>query len=292
MTYPQFARPTRFAADERGITMLEVTLLLGALVILSAAVAPAVLRTLDDRNAADVLGEMEALHVAMVGDSNAGTFGYVGELGRFPFLMDELVLRLDAPLFVRSDLSGVGYGWNGPYVVRGRDASDFRLDPWGNEYDIGVVGAGQLRSAGPNGVFDDEDDVVYPPYPVDLYGSLVVTVRGHSGDVIMNDPDGCTVTLQYSDSGQASTVVDDAKPFSFEVVHRGLHEIQVACAAFTGGLVTEVGVVSIRGGGAQQAIELHVELGDQLLQAGADASAATQSAGQSDAKSGGTEVSQ
>ncbi len=291
MTYLSLAQPTQLRSDERGITMLEVTLLLGVLVILSAAVAPALLRTVDERNANSVIDEMEALHVSMMGDPTAGTFGYVGELGRFPYFMDELVLQFDAPFFVRSELSGIGYGWNGPYVVRGRDASDFRLDPWGNEYDVGVVGAGQIRSAGPNGIPDDDDDIVYPPYPVDLYGSLVVTVKGHSGDVIMNDPDGCLVTLQYSESGQASTVIDDVAPFSFEVIHRGHHEIQATCAALSGELVTETGVASIRGGGAQQVIELHVELGEELSEASDEASAETESAGQSDAESGGTEVS-
>lgn len=291
MTYLSRVQATQLGTDERGITMLEVTLLLGVLVILSAAVAPAVLRRVDERNANDVIDEMQALHVSIMGDSAAGTFGYVGELGRFPYFMDELVLQLDAPFFIRSERSGIGYGWNGPYVVRGRDASDFRLDPWGNEYDIGVVGAGQLRSAGPNGVRDDDDDVVYPPYPVDLYGSLVITVKGHSGDVIMNNPDGCVVTLQYAESGQASTVIDDVAPFSFETIHRGLHEIEVACAAFSGGLVTEMAVASIHGSGAQQAIELHVNLGEELSEASDEASAETESAGQSDVESGGTGVS-
>jgi len=291
MTYLSHVQAMRLGTDERGVTMLEVTLLLGVLVILSAAVAPAMLRTVDDRNAKNVVDEMQALHVSMMGDSVAGTFGYVGDLGRFPYSMDELVLQSDAPFFSRSEASGIGYGWNGPYVVRGRDASDFRLDPWGNEYDIGVVGAGQLRSAGPNGVRDDGDDVVYPPYPVDLYGSLVVTVKGHSGEVIMNDPDGCAVTLHYAESGEASAVIDDLAPFSFESIHRGLHQVEVACAAFSGDLVTETTVARIRGGGAQQAMELHVQLGEELSEASDEASAQTESSGQSDVESGGTGVS-
>ncbi len=291
MTYLPHTHSNRLGTGERGITMLEVTLLLGALVILSAAVAPALLRTVDELNAGNVLEEMEALHLSIMGDPVAGTFGYVGELGRFPYFMDELVLQLDAPLFVRSELSGIGYGWNGPYVVRGRDANDFRLDPWGNEYDIGEVGPGQLRSAGPNGIYDDEDDVIYPPYPVDLYGSLVVTVRGHSGDVVTNDPEGCAVALVFSAEGEADAVLDEVAPFSFEVVHRGLHEIEVACPTVSGELVTEVGVASIRGGGAQQVIELHVELGEELPDASDGASAETESAGQSDVESAGTEVS-
>lgn len=291
MTYLSHSRTTDLRTNERGITLLEVTLLLGALAILSAAVAPAMLRTLGELNADNVMDEMEALHVAIMGDPDAGTFGYVGELGRFPSGMDELVLQLDAPLFARSELSGVGYGWNGPYVGSGRDVDDFRLDPWGNEYDIGEVGAGQIRSAGPNGIYDDDDDVVYPPYPVDLYGSLVVTVRGHSGDSVTNDPGSCVVALVFSDEGEADAVLDEVGPYSFELVHRGLHEIEVTCLAVSGELVTEVGVASIRGGGAQQAIELHVELGEELPAASDGASAETESAGQSDIASGGTEVS-
>ena len=291
MTYSSHIQPNRLSTDERGITLLEVTLLLGALVILSAAVAPAILRTVDELNAENVIEEMQALHESIMGDPAVGTFGFVGELGRFPYFMDELVLQLDAPFFIRSEQSGVGYGWNGPYVVRGRDANDFRLDPWGNEYDIGAVGSGQLRSAGPNGVYDDQDDVVYPPYPVDLYGSLVVTVRGHSGEVVTNDPDGCIVALMFSNDGEAESVLDEIAPFSFEVVHRGLHEVEVTCPASSGELVTEVGVASIRGGGAQQVIELHVELGEDLSEASGRESDETNSAGQSDTASGGTEVS-
>jgi len=70
MTYLLHVLPTRLRSDERGITMLEVTLLLGVLVILSAAVAPALLRTVDELNANNVIDEMEALHVAMVGDTS------------------------------------------------------------------------------------------------------------------------------------------------------------------------------------------------------------------------------
>ena len=110
-----------------------------------------------------------------------------------------------------------------------------------------VVGTGQLRSAGPNGIYDDDDDMVYPPYPVDPYGSLLVTVKGHSGDSITNDPDGCIVTMEYSDSGQINSVFDDVAPFSFEFVHRGLHAVAVSCTSFSGVLVTETGVASVPG---------------------------------------------
>ena len=60
MTYLSRVQATQLGTDERGITMLEVTVLLGVLVILSAAVAPAVPRRWDDRNAHDVLDAMAA----------------------------------------------------------------------------------------------------------------------------------------------------------------------------------------------------------------------------------------
>jgi hypothetical protein len=172
------------------------------------------------------------------------------------------VAQLDQPFFVRSEISGVGYGWNGPYVTSGRTPTDFRVDPWGNEYDINVVGFGQVRSYGPNGLPDDADDLIYPALPADPYGSLIVLVKGHSGEAVINSPEGCTVTLHYSNSGEADSVFAELPPFSFEFVHRGLHEVEATCLAFTGELVTEVSVVGIRGGGAQQTVELHLELGE------------------------------
>lgn len=253
---------TNRRAGERGVTLLEVTLLLAALVIVSAAVAPAVLRSLNDANAKNVLQEMQGLHAAIMGDDAGNTYGYIGDNGRFPSYLDELVQQLDQPFFVRSELSGVGYGWNGPYVYEGRDVTDYRLDPWGNAYDIGVVGQGQLRSAGPNGIYDDEDDIVYPPYPVNPFGALVVVVKGHSGDAVYTDPEGCTVILRYSLSGEVDEVLDDLAPFSFEAVHRGLHEVEARCFDYSGNEVVEIGVAAVRGTGAQQVLDLHVELGE------------------------------
>jgi type II secretory pathway pseudopilin PulG len=278
MMYFKDLQTSRLGANQRGITMLEVTLILAALVVLSAAVAPTVLRTVNNANARNVVSEMEALHAAMLGDMTDGTFGYMGDMGRFPYTLDELVVQTDEPFFVRSETSGVGYGWNGPYVVQGRTPTDFQLDPWGNPYDISVVGFGQLRSYGPNGLPDDNDDITYPAYPVDPYGTLLVQVKGHSGEAVLNSPDGCAVTLQYSDSGEFSSVYADVAPFTFEFVHRGLHEVEATCTAFTGELVSEVAVVSVRGGGAQQTVELHLELGEEISAESAESDSASDSA--------------
>ena len=88
-----------------------------------------------------------------------------------------------------------------------------------------------------------------------------MTVKGHSGELVTVDPAGCTVTLHYANEGAAATVSDDSPPFSFTDVHRGLHPVSVTCPRLDTGVASESLVVAVRGAGAQQLAELHVDLG-------------------------------
>ena len=178
----------RAGGSERGISMLEVTLLLGAMVILAAAVAPSLLRVLQDQRHDQVMEELKAIHIAINGDESDKTFGFVGDIGRAPVELAELVEIVDLEPFRISEETAVGYGWSGPYLNRGIGTEDWATDAWGNYYDIGAVGYGQVRSAGPNGEYDDDDDLVYPPHPVNPYGNVVVTIRGHGDGAIVSDP--------------------------------------------------------------------------------------------------------
>lgn len=242
---------------QRGMSLLEVTVLLAALVIISAALAPTVLRSLHDARQDAARNEMQSLYEAINGDDETGTYGYIGDMGQAPDDLAELTVRSTQPLFEALADSGVGYGWNGPYLLGGDDVDDFRIDPWGNAYDIGVVGTGQLRSAGPNGLVDDEDDLIYPPAAVNDTGTVVVSVKAHDGDVIVVDPEGCTVTLYFASDGEPSTVIDATKPYSFTGVHRGLHPVEVICPGM-GGEATGTAIAAVRGFGAQQVFEVHV----------------------------------
>lgn len=255
---------TERTTGERGFSLLEVTLLIAAVVIIAAALTPALLRTIHDQRQRAARTEMEALHRAIVGSDADGTYGYVGDMGRMPFALSELMLRESQPFFILSELNGVGTGWNGPYVNIGTDANDYALDPWGVPYDIGVVGQGQIRSAGPNGLFDDADDIVVPASPVTAWGTVLVSVKGHEGDLVHTDPDGCIVTLHFSNSGEPATVLDETVPFSFTDVHRGPHAIDVSCPRLDGGVANETAIAVVRGAGAQQVVEVHVALGEDL----------------------------
>lgn len=236
--------------------------MIAAFVLISAALTPVGLRMVHQARNSRVQAELELLHAAIIGDDRAGTFGYVGDLGRLPLDLSELASSNGLPLSTVSASAGVAYGWNGPYANAGRDASDFRTDPWGNAYDIGQAAAGQVRSAGPNGVFSDADDIIYPPNSINIFGSLLVTVKGISDAVVTIDPEGCVVTLHYSGEGISDSVNDDTVPYSFSAVHRGLHAVDVTCARLDGvGQATESAVVAISGRGAQQVVELFVDLG-------------------------------
>lgn len=248
-------RPT--ARAQRGMSLLEVTVLLAVLVMISAAVAPTILRGIHDARQDAAHAELEALYQAMIGSDEAGTFGFIGDMGRMPDDITELVVRGTQPLFESSPATGVGFGWNGPYLSSGIDAEDYHLDPWGNEYDIGLVGSGQIRSGGANGLLDDEDDIVYPATPVNPYGTLVVSIKSHEGDVTNVDPEDCTVTLHYANSGAPATVVDTTIPYSFTGLHRGHHAVEVSCPGI-GGDAVETAIAAVRGLGAQQVIEMHV----------------------------------
>lgn len=255
----------RAGGSERGISMLEVTLLLGAMVILAAAVAPSLLRVLQDQRHDQVMEELKAIHIAINGDESDKTFGFVGDIGRAPVELAELVEIVDLEPFRISEETAVGYGWSGPYLNRGIGTEDWATDAWGNYYDIGAVGYGQVRSAGPNGEYDDDDDLVYPPHPVNPYGNVVVTIRGHGDGAIVSDPEGCGVILFYSEEGEEGQVVDETAPYSFTNVHRGIHAIYVACDRYSGGVAEEIGIVTVRGGGSQQVVELHAALGDTVI---------------------------
>ena len=251
--------------DQRGLTLMEVVVLLTAVTLLVGALVPATVRQIQESRIRDALDEMQTLHQAIVGGEAGSTFGFVGDIGRMPTELYELGEAGPLPLYESSEATGIGAGWNGPYVNAGIDAMDFLLDPWGREYDIGVVGFGQIRSAGPNGLYNDDDDLVVPPAPEVVYGELVVQVVGHSGTVETANPEGCTVNLEYSENGQASVVDDLTAPFSFSGVHRGLHAVHAHCPrADVDDLGIATRLVAVTGGGAQQLVEIHVDLGETL----------------------------
>ncbi|MDO8126378.1 MAG: prepilin-type N-terminal cleavage/methylation domain-containing protein [Candidatus Brocadiales bacterium] len=225
-----------------GFTLIEILLVIAIVGILGGAMTPLVIQSIRTSRENVTLEEMQNLHLAIVGDPDKGTFGYVGDMGRLPTSLDELVVQGAQPTFAETTNSNdIKWGWNGPYLQVNSGSVEYKQDAWGNDYDYGVIGTGQIRSFGPDGVNDNGggDDIVFPPHPVNIFGNVVVTVwyKRDPQDWLRNPPDKAAtegdpsfqnldVTLYFASNGSESSQVDTSAPFYFTNVPQGFHSIK------------------------------------------------------------------
>jgi hypothetical protein len=193
--------------------------------ILVAAATPAVVQRIMDSRIEDTRVEARALYDGMVGKPAENRFGFVGDLGRLPSSFTELAQRGSLPAYTTSTTRGVGMGWRGPYVNIGTTADDYLSDAFGRPY-TGAA-SGQVRSAGPDGVAGNADDIVYPPAAPTIGGTVTATVKTIASGKTIVDPAGYRVELFYATGGVESSLADTAAPFSFSNVPMGVHAIRV-----------------------------------------------------------------
>ncbi len=211
-----------------GFTLIEIVVIIAVLTILATAITPAILQQVVDTKIESTRKEARALHEALVGRPDASTFGFVGDMGRLPLNADELLRPLRTTLpYTTLTTRGVGMGWKGPYVNVGDAKDDFLTDAFGRPYS--GFDTGQIRSAGPDGVMGNEDDIVYPPNPPAYLGRVIVTVKRMAAEDISYtlDPPGYEVRLFFSNGGQEAMLADNIAPFIFENIPQGIHAIQV-----------------------------------------------------------------
>ena len=208
---------TRSKTDgNRAFSILELIALLLVLSILAAAVVPLVLRPITARRKRSTLREMEAIRGAIVGNPSEGHYGFIGDLGRLPDELSQLVDRGPYPLYHNDTAYKVGMGWNGPYLQAEQD--DLLNDEFGTPYEFGRKAPGQIRSAGPDALIDTDDDIVYPPAGIDPLGTVRIELSG-KGDY--------TVRLYYSNGGTEKFLEALEAPYIFEDVHTGPHATEV-----------------------------------------------------------------
>jgi general secretion pathway protein G len=134
-----------------GFTLLEVLLVLAILVVLGGMVGYYIVgmqkQGYEQTTRAQIHNFEDTIQL------------YKLNTGQYPTQLDDLV---------RAPSGMTPQKWQGPYIQAGRTVP---LDPWGNEYQYQLTNAdnaistGQsvspyiIRSAGNNGVYNDEDDI-------------------------------------------------------------------------------------------------------------------------------------
>ena len=239
----------------RGFTLLELVVILAVLGILAAAVAPSMMQQIADTRVEATREEAEALYTAIVGTPSEGTsFGFVGDIGRLPNTFEELAAPGSLPSYSTGAVRNVGMGWRGPYVNIGTSATDYLSDGFGRAYTGAATG--QVRSAGPDGIADNADDIVYPPSAPTVTGSVTVTLKNLQGQKTVVDPVGYRVDLYYAVNGAQASVSAATAPFSFASVPMGPHAVRVIKTSSPGaGSTVSEDTIVVRPGGTA-AVEL------------------------------------
>lgn len=206
-----------WSVSTRGFTLLEVIIVLGILSILIAIIAPFGYQLLTAERQGALEAELQAIHTAILGSPERSTFGYVGDVGKFPASLLDLVV---AP----RDSTGTPVpGWRGPYLSNPRVESGLLIDPLSRpwEYFLKPVANGvgnqlAIVSRGADGVSTNTAtnpnvaaSYVGPP-PVD---SAYAGDRRNADNVVFPRPtDGETLNVVVSGALALNVLNYDANP--------------------------------------------------------------------------------
>lgn len=218
--------PRLAARHEQGFTLIEIVISLGVAAALAALLGVAVSRTLQSVKETQTQQQVQQTFNAIVGSNPAqGNFGFLGDMGRLPATLTELVTQgAQVAYHTTGNVGNVGTGWRGPYLTAPYATSDIFNDSWGQPLTYTNTGssAGQIVSGGADGVVGNTDDIIFPvQLPVKTTGTLVVTVVVNT----IAQPTGLSVSVYSTSNGNQGTAVTRTTaaagpvPFTFTVPH-------------------------------------------------------------------------
>ncbi|MBU8870728.1 MAG: type II secretion system protein GspG [Gemmatimonadales bacterium] len=169
----------------KGFSLIEVIIAVAIIAIMAGAIAPAVVKQINDQRIQATLGELAGI--------NDGLLALYADLGRFPTQAEGLNL-----LVTSGALSGLELDkWEGPYVteISGDVSAEITRDAFGKAYVYDAspttdpTSAGNLvvASSGINQTAEMPDEATWVVDHVSLYDDLVIFVS--SGKVDRNNQD-------------------------------------------------------------------------------------------------------
>lgn len=235
-----FRHRLRSIRPRRGFTLPGVVVVLAVLATTALIVPPLAGLIQTDRERV-TQQQVERVWRAIYGDPAKGEFGYLGDMGRLPTALSELVDQGSQLAFHTSDggtehVGRLGTGWRGSYLRDFFGTTDLLSDAWGRAL---TFSNGQVISGGPDGnVATTGDNIVFPVHAPATTGTLFISVLANR----IPDALGATVKLYSPVNGvQTASVTkkhlpDDATfdGFFFENVTHGLHALKVAHTGLTG----------------------------------------------------------
>lgn len=217
---------------KKGFSLIEIVVVLGVIAILLGAATPFILGQMEAKREKSTREEMKNIFRAIMGEPTKGDFGYIGDMGKLPDTLADLVVKpTGVSAFNYNHTNKVGMGWRGPYL-HGFSPETLTTDEWGYPYQYSPSGAnaGQIISNGQDhDLTTTEDNIIFPTSPPQTNGALLVTVNVNN----LPQPKSVTAEVYQTINGAESNMLTAVtgtstgyNTFQFEVT-QGIHAVKV-----------------------------------------------------------------
>ncbi len=183
---------------ENGFSMMEMIIVIGIIAILATLITPLAVNYISQKRYEVCNEELKIIKQAIIGDptliegGTRSSFGFVGDLGRLPQVLEHLTTQNLLPTYANLPLwqkvSDVWFGWRGPYI------SELK-DPWGALYEYSVANVtwpdGSI-TGWPNGGLDNPNFEGLAP--------IVATIWSHGQDGINGNADDVSITIRADEA--------------------------------------------------------------------------------------------